>query len=473
MSTPQLPIMTDAGTGTALPIMAVTTESLAGVLQTLTPVARDYAVAVDYRPEFANHLVLPDGQGALLGLASPTKTIVNLTETSAWLLGNLARNLPAGDWVLPQTDNAEEAEQLVMGWILGFYRFAKYKKPIAQKARLVWPQSLSAARRDSIQKRALEIYNARDRINSPANDLGPAELAAAMQKLAAENNASFTEIVGDDLLRANFPLVHAVGRASAKPPRLLELNWGDDAHPRVTLVGKGVTFDSGGLDIKSSSGMIMMRKDMGGAAAMIALAAMVMVDRLPLRLRLIVPAVENMIDGSAMRPSDIVTSRSGKTVEIGNTDAEGRLILADALSYATEDGGRLPQLLIDAATLTGAARVALGPELPGLFARDRQLAARVQAACEAASDPVWPMPLWAGYRRQLNSKNAELSSVGDSSYNGAITAALFLAEFVPPTVPWLHLDMMAWNQTNRPGRPEGGEAQAVLGLHRFLQGFGG
>lgn len=473
MSDLMIPIMAEDPTHRPLPIIGVTSETLEAVLPTLSLVARDFVVAMDYRPEFANHLVLPDGQGVLLGLPSPRTTESNPTETSAWLLGNLARALPAGDWFLPQKPDAAEAEMLIMGWLLGNYRFIKYKKITPAKARLIWPKSLDATRRDLIQKRALDIYRARDMINSPANDLGPAELALEMKKLARDNGGEFSETIGDDLLKANFPLVHAVGRASAKPPRLLELNWGDEAHPRVTLVGKGVTFDSGGLDIKTSSGMILMKKDMGGAAAMIALAAMVMADRLPLRLRLIVPAVENMIDGQAMRPSDIVTSRSGKRVEIGNTDAEGRLILADALTYATEDGARMPQLLIDAATLTGAARVALGPELPALFARDRDLAARVQAAGEAAGDPLWPMPLWAGYRRQLKSKNADLSSVGDGSYNGAITAALFLAEFVPVAVAWLHIDMMAWNPSHRPGRPEGGEAQAVLALHRFLSGFGG
>ena len=469
------------------PLHLVRGEELADVLGRLPPAVAQFARRMGFKADYGASLVLPEDQGALVGLGSCGIGVTgddspapqsSEHESLAWVLGNLPLTLPAGFWHLPPETPAAAAEALVQGWLLGSYAYDRYKRVAPRLAVLVAPACLAAGRMEALVARAEAIFMARDLINCPANDCGPAELAAAMELLAQQHLAEFRQIIGDELLAENFPLVHCVGRASAKPPRLLELSWGDPLARRVTLVGKGVCFDSGGLDIKPSSGMILMKKDMGGAAAMLALAAMIMAESLPIRLRLIIPAVENMIDGQAMRPSDIVASRSGKTVEIGNTDAEGRLILADALTYATEGARETdrtgvkseppPDLLIDAATLTGAARVALGPELPALFSRDPALVAEVVAAGAVAADPLWPMPLWPGYRRQLHSRIADLSSVGDSSYNGAITAALFLAEFVPKAVPWLHIDLIAWNLSARPGRPVGGEAQTVLALREYL-----
>ncbi|MBF0391146.1 MAG: leucyl aminopeptidase family protein, partial [Alphaproteobacteria bacterium] len=307
----------------------------------------------------------------------------------------------------------------------------------------------------------------RDLINAPASHMGPEELAAAAQDLAARHAARCRVVVGEALLNENWPAVHAVGRASDRAPRLIDLRWGDEQAPRVTLVGKGVCFDSGGLDIKPSSGMKLMKKDMGGAAHALGLAHMVMAANLPVRLRVLIPAVENAVSGRAMRPLDVIGTRKGTTVEIGNTDAEGRLILCDALAEAD---GEKPALLLDMATLTGAARVALGTELPALFSNDDKLAEDILRHGRRTRDPLWRLPLWAGYRRQLDSKVADLSSISDSPFAGAVTAALFLQDFVSPTTPWAHIDMMAWNGAARPGRPEGGEAMCLRALFALIAG---
>jgi leucyl aminopeptidase len=315
-----------------------------------------------------------------------------------------------------------------------------------------------------VTREAEAIFLGRDLINTPAGDLLPSGLAQAAEDLAKRHGAEFREIVGADLLSMGYPAIHAVGRASADAPRLIDIGWGSLAHPRVTLVGKGVCFDSGGLDIKPAAGMQLMKKDMGGAAAVLALAHMIMAADLKLRLRVLVPAVENAIAGNAFRPLDVLGTRKGLTVEVGNTDAEGRLILADAL---TEADSEKPALLIDCATLTGAARVALGPELPALFARQDALADRLLGCGRAVADPLWRLPLWPGYRKTLDSKVADLSSTGESALHGAITAALFLAEFVDPATQWVHLDIYAWNAKTRPGRPEGGEPSAVRALYEL------
>ncbi len=297
--------------------------------------------------------------------------------------------------------------------------------------------------------------------------MGPAELAAAAERLAAEHGAAMRVVVGDALLAENYPCIHAVGRAAAasRQPRLVDLTWGDAAAPRVTLVGKGVCFDSGGLDLKPSSGMKLMKKDMGGAAHVLGLASMVMAAGLPVRLRVLIAAVENAVSGDAMRPLDVLATRKGVTVEVGNTDAEGRLVLADALWEAGRDK---PELLVDVATLTGAARTALGPDLAALFSNDESLAADLLGAGEAAHDPLWRLPLFKPYRRMLDSKVADLANVSDSPYAGAITAALFLQEFVPPGTAWAHLDVLAWNPAGRPGRPDGGEALGLRALYAVI-----
>jgi leucyl aminopeptidase len=306
---------------------------------------------------------------------------------------------------------------------------------------------------------------ARDLINTPANDLGPVQLETAAREVASRHGASFWVIIGDDLLTQNFPLIHAVGRAAASAPRLIDLQWGDPAHPKVTLVGKGVCFDTGGLDIKPDNAMLIMKKDMGGAATVLALAHMVMDRRLKLRLRVLIPAVENSISGSAFRPLDVYPSRKGLNVEIGNTDAEGRLILADALALADEE---TPDLLIDMGTLTGAARVALGPELPPFYTDDEQLAAEVARFASAENDPVWRLPLWQPYAAMLDSKIADLNNVSTGGFAGSITCALFLKRFVSAAKSWLHFDIYAWNPSAKPARPEGGECQAARALYALL-----
>ncbi len=307
---------------------------------------------------------------------------------------------------------------------------------------------------------------ARDLITTPSSDMGPAELAAAAQALAKQHKAKITVIVGDDLLKKNYPTIHAVGRASTRAPRLIDLTWGKESDPKVTLVGKGVCFDTGGLDLKAAGGMLNMKKDMAGAATVMAVAAMVMAAKLPVRLRLLVPAVENSVSGNAFRPLDVITTRQGITVEIGNTDAEGRLILCDALA---EGASEKPSMMVDCATLTGAARVSLGTDLPALFCNDDALADGLLQTGVEIADPMWRMPLYRPYRRLIDSKVADINNVSTTAFGGAIIAALYLQEFVPDDVPWAHLDMMAWNNSTRPGRPEGGEAQAARAIFATIE----
>jgi leucyl aminopeptidase len=374
--------------------------------------------------------------------------------------GKLARLLPPGDWTLA----GEYGDPFLagLGFLLGAYRYDRYRKPNRVGPKLVAPANIDTAR---LRDTALSVWLARDLINAPANDLGPAELEAAISALATEFGARFRAIRGDDLLRRNFPMVHAVGRASSRAPRIVDLTWGKPQHPRVTLVGKGVCFDSGGLNIKPGDNMLLMKKDMGGAANTIALARMVMAAKLPVRLRLIVAAIENSISGNAYRPGDILRSRKGLTVEIGNTDAEGRLVLADALAWADEEA---PELLIDMATLTGAARVALGPDLPALYCNDDRLAGDISEAGLRNEDPVWRLPLWAGYRAMLSSHVGDLSHIGKGPMAGSIVAALFLQRFVEKAGSWAHLDVFAWSAAEKPWCPVGGEAQAIRALFAVL-----
>jgi leucyl aminopeptidase len=355
-----------------------------------------------------------------------------------------------------------EPTRLALGWALATYAFARYHAKPASGAALVWP---AGADRGRVERLARAAFLARDLTNTPAGDLGPEELAQAAVRVAEEGGACHRVIVGDDLLGENYPTIHAVGRASTRPPWLVDLVWGDPAAPKVTLVGKGVCFDTGGLDLKPASGMRLMKKDMGGAAIVLGLAQAIMDARLPVRLRVLLPCVENSVSGNAMRPMDIIRTRKGLTVEIGNTDAEGRLILCDALAEASTE---TPQLLIDMATLTGAARVALGPELAALFCNDDKLAAALLDAADAEEDPMWRMPLWRPYRKMIDSKIADLNNVSEGPHAGAITAALYLQEFVEPGIPWAHLDVMAWNPQSRPGRPEGAEATALRALYAHI-----
>lgn len=391
-------------------------------------------------------------------------------DDDSWAFAALPARLPAGTYRIAVPLDARAANWAALGWMLATYSFSRYKsRPERAWPKLVWPD---AADRPWVESAAAATALVRDLINTPAADMGPAELTAAAEALASQHGASVRVTVGDGLLSENYPAIHAVGRAAAahRQPRLIDLVWGDDKAPRLTLVGKGVCFDSGGLDLKTSATMKLMKKDMGGAAHVLGLAAMVMAARLPVRLRVLIPAVENSVSGDAMRPMDVLATRKGVTVEVGNTDAEGRLVLADALWEASREK---PDLLIDMATLTGAARTALGVELPALFTNNDLLAADLIRAGDAEADPMWRLPLYKPYRRLLDSKVADLNNVSDGPYAGAITAALFLQEFVGPGIPWAHLDIMAWNPSPRPGRPDGGEAMALRSLFAIIaQRFG-
>jgi leucyl aminopeptidase len=349
-----------------------------------------------------------------------------------------------------------------LAFALGSYRFSRYRKSEMPDVRLVPSNGIDVG---AISRMADAATLARDLINTPSNDMGPEELAIAAQQLAERFGAGFNCIVGEDLKQQNFPLIYAVGMASPRAPRLIDLNWGDPAHPKVTLVGKGVCFDSGGLDLKPSAGMLIMKKDMGGAANVLALAQMVMDARLKVRLRVLIPAVENAVSGNAFRPLDIFRSRKGTSVEIGNTDAEGRLVLADALALACEDK---PDLLIDLGTLTGAARVALGPDLPPFYTNDEKLALDLARFAKQENDPLWRLPLWPGYDAWLDSKVADINNAPSGTFAGSITCALFLQRFVEGAKTWLHVDIYGWTPSAKPARPEGGECQAARAIFGLL-----
>jgi leucyl aminopeptidase len=403
--------------------------------------------------------VFPGRDGKAAGAVLVSSAAPNL-----WDFGALATRLPAGTWRIVDDTTPVSATDAAVAIGLGTWRFERYRsKKGKPAAKIVWPQGADKRRATAIIE---AIALARDLITTPSSDMGPAELAAAMQALGKQHGAKVSVIVGDDLLKKNYPTVHAVGRASVRAPRLIDLTWGNPRDPKVTLVGKGVCFDTGGLDLKPASGMLTMKKDMGGAATVTAVAGMIMGCKLPVRLRLLVPAVENSVSGNAFRPLDVVTTRKGITVEIGNTDAEGRLILCDALH---EGASEKPTVMIDCATLTGAARVALGPDLPALFCNNDVLADQLLAAGKQQADPMWRMPLWRPYRRLLDSKVADINNVAGGPHGGAIIAALYLQEFVPDDVPWAHLDIFASNSSSRPGRPEGGEAQAARAIFAAIE----
>jgi leucyl aminopeptidase len=375
-------------------------------------------------------------------------------------LAKLADSLPEGTYRLADYD----ASEAMLGWMLGQYRYHEY----LSEPKLTGPRVLLVKEPARIAMAALQAAATalvRDLVNRPAGDLGPNALEAEAKRIAKAHKAEVTVTAGEPL-QAGYPLIHAVGKAAAREhaPRLIELEWGDPRHPRVAIVGKGITFDTGGLDIKPSTGMRLMKKDMGGAAHALALAELIMAAHLPVRLHMLVAAAENSISGNAMRPGDIIKSRKGITVEIDNTDAEGRLVLADALTKAMEDKA---ELIIDFATLTGAARVALGPDLPAMFSNDDSVAIGLLAASKAATDPLWHMPLWAPYMEMLDSDIADTSNSG-GGFAGAVTAALFLQKFVPDNVPWVHLDTFAWRPTSKPGRPKGGEALGLRAVFGYL-----
>ncbi len=442
--------------GSTLPIFAVTPAHIE--TGTIDPIALDWAGKAGYKAESGSLLLIPTAEGHLGGALFGLGT--NPSE-QPYITGRLARALPAGDWHIETAPLT--ANRLALGFGLGSYRFDRYKSEKSPTATLMIPRDADGS---AIKRQLAGVFLARDLINTPTNDMGPEQLEAAFRGLAAHYKAEMSVIIGDDLLKENFPLVHTVGRASADAPRLLELRWGKKGHRKVTLVGKGVCFDTGGLDIKPASSMLLMKKDMGGAANVMGLALMIMDAKLKVDLRVIIPVVENSISSNAFRPGDIYKSRKGLTVQIDNTDAEGRLILADALAYADEEE---PDLLIDMATLTGAARVALGPDLPPFFTDDAILAHDLMEASLETDDPLWRLPLYTGYEKDIRAKFADITNAPAGGMAGAITAALFLKRFVSKAKSWAHFDIYGWAPNERAHSPGGGEAQAIRALYHHIR----
>ena len=437
----------------AVPVTAVTAATLKRTLDKLGKSAAQWARASDFHAEPGSFCLLPDAQGNLKRVLAGIAIAEDL-----YALASLPARLPPGTYRLDDIAVALDADRIALGWGLGAYQFTRYRKPRRQPAKL----AIDATTMRAVEARLDATQRVRDLVNTPTEDMGPAELADAIRQLADTHGARYREWVGEDLISNGFPTIHAVGRASHRAPRLAELTWGNAKHRRLVVIGKGVCFDTGGLDLKSAEGMRWMKKDMGGAAHAIALAELVVRANLPVHLTLLVPAVENAVSGNAYRPGEVIRTRAGVTVEIDNTDAEGRLVLCDALAFASESN---PDLIVDFATLTGAARVALGPELPALFSNREELAHAVVSAGRSQQDPLWHMPLWAPYRAMIDSRIADIANAGASKHAGAITAALYLERFVPHTIPWLHLDTYSWNDADKPGRPAGGEA---LGLRAFF-----
>ncbi|MEZ5513724.1 MAG: leucyl aminopeptidase family protein [Steroidobacteraceae bacterium] len=452
--------------GAARPLWLLAEASLEPWLAEQPPAVQAWVRQNGFRAERSRVLPLPSAAGGVSGAVVGLGPLLSLDQLTIWHAAGLPAKLGPGAYALAEPLPVHAATQFALGWQLGSYRYARYRSPAAvpsESAQLVAPQGADVA---YAMLAAAACTHARDWINSPANDFGPAELADAAAQLALRFDAECQITVGDDLRAAGYPLVYEVGKASVRQPRLIDLRAGAANAPRVTIVGKGVCFDSGGLDLKPSAAMLLMKKDMGGAACALALAEMLLAGGASIRLRVLIPAVENAVGGRAFRPGDVLRSRKGCTVEIGNTDAEGRLILADALAAAEEDD---PALLIDLATLTGAARVALGPELPAVYSQPESLAEQLRDVGQRECDPVWPMPLWAGYEDDLASKLADCNNVSSSTFAGSIIGALFLRKFVSPARNWLHVDLYGWNAKDRPGRPVGAEAQCVRALYQLIR----
>ena len=444
--------------GPATPLILLTRDGLEPALADFSGRDRAWVAANSFHAAEGQTLAVPDLDGRI------NRVLVGIERTNdVYALSGAATSLPEGDYLIETRLDPESANRVALGWGLAAYSFGRYRKSTAKRPRLVWPKT---ADRGRVLRELEAIRLVRDLVNIPANDLGPVALAEAARAVAEAQGAEIHVTVGEQLVAANFPAVYAVGRAAHEPPRVVEISWGDDGQPEVALVGKGITFDTGGLDLKSGSTMALMKKDMGGAAHALALGQMVMAAKLPVRLRILIAIAENAIGPNANRPGDVINTRAGLTVEIGDTDAEGRLVLSDMLALAAETK---PALILDFATLTGAARVALGPDLPALFATDA-LAKDIVAASEATDDPVWRLPLWKPYRRNLDSKIADINNIAGNSFAGAIHGALFLQDFVPRNQEWAHFDLYAWNGTARPGRPAGGEAFALRALFHMLAG---
>ena len=444
----------------ALPLYFVASMDDA-VLTGLNEPQRNWIAARGWQPKAGAVLLLPGADGGIAGALLGTGSKDWPKETPL-LPGALPATLPAGDYRF--ASEFPDPELATVAWLAGCYRFSRYKRENDVKPkRLVLPSGVDGAR---VLAQAEALYFGRDLINIPANDFGPAELETAARELASEHGASIKVTEGSGLLSDNLPMIHAVGRASDRAPRLIDLHFGSERAPKVTIVGKGICFDTGGLDIKPASAMSLMKKDMGGAAAALTLAHLLMQAKFPLRLRVLIPAADNAIGGNAFRPGDVLLSRNGMSVEVGNTDAEGRLVLADAISLADEEA---PDYLITIATLTGAARVALGPDLPPLYSDDEELAADLIAAGSRVGDPLWRMPLWAPYDKLLKSNIADVNHIAEGSHAGSIMAALFLKRFVKNAKRFAHLDIFGWVPREQPGRPQGGEPQAARALFAYFR----
>ncbi|WP_127520285.1 leucyl aminopeptidase family protein [Mesorhizobium sp. Z1-4] len=440
----------------ALPVYCVARGELAASEAGVEALA--WAKANGFDGEPGRTLVIPGENGSVAGAFFGVEP--RRAGFSPLIFGKLAKALPAGEWYFAASPS--EPDLAVLGLTLGGYVFDRYRKSGTADLRVIAPKGADAGETSRV---ASGVFLTRDLINTPANDMGPEGIEKAARKLARAHKAQISVIKGEALISRNFPMIHAVGRASAEAPRLIDMRWGPKDAPKVTLVGKGVAFDTGGLDIKPPSSMLLMKKDMGGAANVLGLASMIMAAGRKVRLRVLVPAVENAISANAFRPGDILKSRKGITVEVGNTDAEGRLVLADALAYADEEK---PDLLIDMATLTGAARVALGPDLPPFFTDDEELAGRISRAAEERADPVWRMPLWSPYDSRYSSRVADINNISSDSFAGAIIAALFLRRFVEKAKGWAHFDVFGWSPLERPHCPVGGEAQAIRALDSVI-----
>jgi leucyl aminopeptidase len=458
-------LLISAAEGEPTPLYALTEGELPGFLDGQPALVARLARTAQFKAKAGQVLVVPGGEGetdlALFGLGEAA-------QPDGMAFRALPARLPPGDYRLAAPAGVE-TDRIALAWALGAYAFDRYRqKPSDPRPRLVMAESAGLAEAKAV---AAACALARDLVNTPANDMGPVQLEMAAREVTEASGARISVITGDDLLAANYPAIHAVGRAAdpTRASRMIEITWGGDdpGRPLVALVGKGVVFDTGGLDIKPSAGMRLMKKDMGGAAHALALAAMVMAAGLPVRLAVLLPVAENAIAGDAMRPSDVIASRKGLSIEVGNTDAEGRLVLADALTRAEE---LKPDLTIDLATLTGAARAALGPQVIPFYTADDALAAQIAAAALDVGDPAWRMPLWAGYEDALDSDIADIKNDPDAwAQAGSVTAALFLQRFAPKTGSWVHLDIFAWNPRGRPGFAAGAEAQTIRALYAVLK----
>jgi leucyl aminopeptidase len=443
---------------TAIPIITVTEKSYTKWLKTRSKLEQNLLSEPEFSAKPGSFRHLKDNEGKITAL------ILGISgNDDIWNWAAIPEGIKNEKHYYPQ-EEASNSYPIVLGWQLGCYQYERYKEKRAGKFPTL--HISDNATMDSALAMAESIFLTRHLINTPTNDLGPSEFSAEIRKVGKDYKARFKEISGEDLLRKNYPTIHAVGRACDDEPRLVTLEWGNPEHPRLTLVGKGVCFDTGGLNIKPDKSMGMMKKDMGGAGFMLGLAKLIMHQQLKVHLKVYLPLVENSISANAYRPQDVIKTRKGITVEISNTDAEGRLILCDALAEADSEK---PELLIDAATLTGAARVAMGTEIPAFFTPSEKLAKEVQKHCEASNEMLWRLPLWEEYRYMLNSDIADIDHCASSGYAGATTAALFLKEFVEHTSEWMHIDMMAWNTRSRPGRPKGGEAQGMRALYSLLE----